>query len=63
MVDDFTQVIGLHQYVLYQQDYGGPIGMRLAVAHPERVRAIIVAVAHEDGLGPAWDFRPRPPPP
>jgi len=59
VVDDFTQVIGLRDYVLYQQDYGGPIGMRLAVAHPERVRAIIVqnAVAHEDGLGPAWDIR------
>ncbi len=59
VVDDFTQVIGLHQYVLYQQDYGGPIGLRLAVAHPERVRAIIVqnAVAHEDGLGTAWDIR------
>jgi pimeloyl-ACP methyl ester carboxylesterase len=59
VVDDFTQVVGLHDYVLYQQDYGGPIGMRLAVAHPERVRAIIVqnAVAHEVGLGPAWDLR------
>jgi pimeloyl-ACP methyl ester carboxylesterase len=59
VVDDFTQVIGLRQYVLYQQDYGGPIGMRLAAAHPERVRAIIVqnAVAHEDGLGTAWDIR------
>ncbi len=33
--------------------------MRLAVAHPERIRAIIVqnAVAHLDGLGPAWDVR------
>ncbi len=61
VVDNFTQVIGLHQYVLYQQDYGGPIGMRLAVAHPERVRAIMVqnAVAHEDGLGPAWTFAGR----
>ena len=59
VVDDFTQQLGLHSYVLYQQDYGGPIGMRLAVAHPERVRAIIVqnAVSHEDGLGPAWDIR------
>ena len=59
VVADFTQVVGLRDYVLYQQDYGGPIGMRLAVAHPERVRAIIVqnAVAHEDGLGPAWDVR------
>ena len=44
---------------MYQQDYGGPIGFRLALAHPERIRAIIVqnAVAHEDGLGPAWDVR------
>jgi pimeloyl-ACP methyl ester carboxylesterase len=59
IVDDFTQVIGLHDYVLLQQDYGGPIGMRLALAHPERVRAIIVqnAVAHDGGLGPAWDLR------
>lgn len=59
VVDHFTQQLGLTSYVLYQQDYGGPIGMRLAVAHPERVRAIIVqnAVAHEDGLGPAWDIR------
>jgi pimeloyl-ACP methyl ester carboxylesterase len=59
VVDDFTQQLGLHSYVLYLQDYGGPIGMRLAVAHPERIRAIIVqnAVAHEDGLGPAWEIR------
>ena len=59
IVDDFTQQVGLSGYVLYQQDYGGPIGMRLAVAHPERIKAIIVqnAVSHEDGLGPAWDIR------
>jgi len=59
VVGDFTNVVGLREYVLCQQDYGGPIGMRLAVAHPERVRAIIVqnAVAHEEGLGPAWDIR------
>ena len=59
IVDGFTQALGLRDYILYQADYGGPIGMRLALAHPERVRAIIVqnAVAHEDGLGPAWDIR------
>ena len=53
------QTIGLRDYVLYHQDYGGPIGMRLAVMHPERVRAIIIqnAVAHEEGLGPAWEIR------
>jgi pimeloyl-ACP methyl ester carboxylesterase len=59
VIDKFTQTIGLEAYVLYQQDYGGPIGMRLAVAHPDRVRAIVVqnAVAHEDGLGAAWEPR------
>ena len=41
------------------QDYGGPIGFRLALAHPDRVQALIVqnAVAHEDGLGPLWETR------
>jgi len=41
------------------QDYGGPVGFRLALAHPERVKAMIIqnAVASEDGLGPAWDER------
>jgi pimeloyl-ACP methyl ester carboxylesterase len=59
VIDEWTQVIGLQSYVLMQQDYGGPVGMRLASLHPERIRAIIVqnAVSHEDGLGPAWDIR------
>ncbi|WP_342708248.1 alpha/beta hydrolase [Bradyrhizobium sp. B124] len=59
IIDGFTQQLGLRSYVLYNNDYGGPIGMRLAVAHPERVKAIIVqnAVAHDEGLGPAWDIR------
>ena len=41
------------------QDYGGPVGFRLAIAHPERVPALIIqnAVAHEDGLGPLWQKR------
>lgn len=41
------------------QDYDGPIGLRLAVAHPERVQALIVqnAVAHEEGLAPVWSTR------
>jgi pimeloyl-ACP methyl ester carboxylesterase len=56
VMDDFTDAVGLKNYVLYMQDYGGPVGMRLAVAHPERVRAIVIqnAVAHEEGLGPLW---------
>jgi pimeloyl-ACP methyl ester carboxylesterase len=47
-----TEVLHLDRYVLYMQDYGGPVGFRLAIAHPERVQAFIIqnAVAHEDGL-------------
>lgn len=58
-VEHFADALGLARYSLYLQDYGGPVGLRLALAHPERVRALIVqnAVAHEDGLGPAWDVR------
>lgn len=49
----FTDALHLDRYTLYLQDYGGPIGYRLAVAHPERVTALIIqnAIAHEDGLG------------
>ncbi|SAL45021.1 Alpha/beta hydrolase [Caballeronia peredens] len=55
----FTEALGLTHYSLYVQDYGGPIGMRLAVQHPERVDALIIqnAVSHEDGLGPLWATR------
>jgi pimeloyl-ACP methyl ester carboxylesterase len=59
IVDRFTEILGLKRYALFVQDYGGPIGFRLALAHPERVQALIVqnAVAHEDGLGPLWQTR------
>ncbi len=52
VIDKFTQSLGLKKYALYVNDYGGPIGFRLALAHPERVTAIVVqnAVAHNDGL-------------
>jgi pimeloyl-ACP methyl ester carboxylesterase len=59
IVDHFTQALGLTKYTLYVQDYGGPVGFRLAIAHPERLQALITqnAVAHEDGLGPLWATR------
>lgn len=57
----FTEALGLQHFVLYMQDYGGPIGMRLAVMHPDQIDALIIqnAVSHEDGLGPLWDARRR----
>ena len=59
IVDSFTAVMGLRQYTLYVQDYGGPIGFRLAIAHPEKVRGMIIqnAVSHLEGLSPLWDIR------
>jgi pimeloyl-ACP methyl ester carboxylesterase len=55
----FTQALGLSRYTLYMQDYGGPVGFRMALAHPERVEALIVqdAVAHNEGLGEKWNTR------
>lgn len=55
----FTEKIDLKNYALYVQDYGGPVGMRMAIAHPERVNALVMqnAVFHEDGLGPLWQKR------
>lgn len=59
IVDSFTAVMGLKQYSLYLQDYGGPIGFRLILAHPERVQRIIIqnAVSHPEGLSPLWEIR------
>ena len=59
VIDDFSQVLGLSRYTLYMQDYGGPVGFRMVLAHPERVEALIVqdAVAHNEGLGANWATR------
>jgi pimeloyl-ACP methyl ester carboxylesterase len=59
VVDSFTSAIGLRQYTLYMQDYGGPIGFRLAMAHPEKIKGMIIqnAVAHEEGLSGLWGIR------
>ncbi len=52
VVEQFAQEIGLKQYALYVQDYGAPVGYRLAVRHPERVTALVVqnGNAYEEGL-------------
>jgi pimeloyl-ACP methyl ester carboxylesterase len=59
VMNDLTIELGIKNYVLFMQDYGGPVGFRLALAHPERVRAIIVqnAVSHDQGLSPLWAAR------
>ncbi len=59
VVGRFTEVLGLASYTLLVQDYGGPVGFRLAIAHPERLETLIIqnAVSHEVGLGPLWEGR------
>jgi pimeloyl-ACP methyl ester carboxylesterase len=56
-IDAFVDAIGLKRYAIYVFDYGAPTGFRLAVAHPERVRALISqnGNAYLEGLGDAWD--------
>jgi pimeloyl-ACP methyl ester carboxylesterase len=52
VVDEFIAAIGLSKYALYVQDYGAPVGYRLATKHPERVTAIVVqnGNAYDEGL-------------
>src|SRR5580692_4951491 len=59
IVNHFSDALGLSRYTLYMQDYGGPVGFRMVLAHPERVDALIIqdAVAHNEGLGANWKTR------
>jgi pimeloyl-ACP methyl ester carboxylesterase len=52
IVDKFVTSLGLMKFGLYMQDFGGPVGFRLASRHPERVSFLIVqnANAYEEGL-------------
>src|SRR5262249_51366814 len=55
-VDAFTQALNLNRYAIYVFDYGAPTGFRLAMAHPERVTAIVTqnGNAYDDGLADSW---------
>jgi pimeloyl-ACP methyl ester carboxylesterase len=56
IVDHFLEQRGIAKYSIYIQDYGSPIGFRLATAHPERIQTIITqnGNAYEEGLSPFW---------
>src|SRR5665213_213348 len=55
-IGKFADALELKEYALYVFDYGAPTGFRLAMAHPERVTAMISqnGNAYEEGLGDAW---------
>ena len=55
-IEGLLEALAVDRYVLLMQDYGGPVGFRLALRNSEKVRAIIVqnANAYAEGLGPKW---------
>ncbi len=55
-IEAFTDALHLNRYAIYVFDYGAPTGFRLAMAHPERVTAIVSqnGNSYEEGLGDAW---------
>lgn len=57
IVARFIDVIGIKNYTIYIQDYGAPIGLRLALLRPDRITGIIVqnGNAYEEGLSEGWD--------
>jgi pimeloyl-ACP methyl ester carboxylesterase len=59
IMSHFTEALRLSRFTLHMQDYGGPVGFRMVLAHPERVERLIVqnAVAHNEGLGASWKTR------
>jgi pimeloyl-ACP methyl ester carboxylesterase len=57
VIDECTEQLGLKRYALYVQDYGAPVGYRLAVKHPDRITAIVVQNGNADDEGldnPFW---------
>jgi pimeloyl-ACP methyl ester carboxylesterase len=66
LINKFMQAKAIDQSVIYMQDYGGPIGMRLATMHPERITGLVFqnANVYEEGLSerfllkkPLWEKR------
>jgi pimeloyl-ACP methyl ester carboxylesterase len=66
VLQGFVEAKGLTRFSIYMQDFGGPIGFRLATSRPERVSALIIqnANAYEEGFSdamnaarPAWERR------
>lgn len=52
VIEGFTEKLGLKRYGLYMQDFGGPVGFRLAIRNPEKITGLIIqnANAYEEGL-------------
>lgn len=58
-MDQFTEAIGLSHFAMYLFDYGAPVGMRMAMWHPERIDALVSqnGNCYKEGLGKKWEAR------
>jgi len=56
-ISRFTDNIGLNRFAIYIFDYGAPVGLRIAIKHPERITAIVSqnGNAYEEGLSDGWN--------
>jgi pimeloyl-ACP methyl ester carboxylesterase len=57
LIDGLLNQLGVEHYALYAQDYGAPVGFRLALRHPERITALVIqnGNAYEEGLQQFWN--------
>ena len=57
LTHDLLTKLGLDRFALYVQDYGAPIGLRIACEHPEQITAIVSqnGNAYLDGLTDFWE--------
>ncbi|MGK7235504.1 alpha/beta fold hydrolase [Streptomyces hygroscopicus] len=69
VTEGLLAVLGLDRYALYVQDYGAPIGWRLALRHPHAVTAIVTqnGNAYDEGFvpdfwAPVWAYAQSPSP-
>ena len=57
VVGKFTEAVGLKKFSIYIFDYGSPVGLRMALKHPDRIQAIVSqnGNAYVDGLSDGWN--------
>ena len=55
-INSFLEPLKINTYTFFLHDYGGPVGFRIILAHPERLQALVIqnANAYEEGLGAKW---------
>lgn len=56
-MDKFIQALGINSYSIFMQDYGAPVGFRIAIKHPEKINALLIqnGNAYIEGFPEAQD--------